>query len=372
MRSVFAAFFTLLFLQSYSQYAFELNGRVPPSLNHQKLVFCIWDVYSNHAFKKTDTILIKNNAFSVKGFLNKPSENAYLLLMDKRSQVYFVIDSGKNTMIVHEIPANSITKKNKLSASEMINSKSNILKKKLDRFLYEDYLEEQRNKNNKSDSLAVARLKQLRLKEFNLLQQFPDTYYSLIKLYSLSGARSLKLDKILAFYNTLDARIRETTLGKELKEKLLNYYKLEAGSAVKSFSAFTPTGANFTNQSLNDTVYLLAFGATWCGPCKQNIPMLKGVYNKFRDKKFAIVYVNLDGNEDVWKSQIKSYGMDWINVSDNVKWKESELVKAFNITVIPLYFVIDQDQKIVYNSRSRLSENAGYEEMEQVITGLLK
>lgn len=372
MKPVFLAVTLLISLQSYSQYAFELNGTTPPALNNHKLIFGIWDRYSLHRFEKVDTILIRNNRFSVKGFLTKPSEEAYLFLMEGPSQKYFVVDSGKNTMIIHEIPPNSVTKKNKLSATEVLNSKANVINKEIERIYYEDHLEEQRNKNRESDSMATERLKRRTRKQFELVLQFPDTYYSLIYLYMLSGRRSLSLDTLLGAYNSLNDNIKGSHLGKELKEKLLNYYALEAGNAIKSFSAFTPAGETFSNTLLKDTVYLLAFGATWCGPCKENIPMLKELYHKFRDKNFRVLYVNLDGNEPLWKKQIADYGVDWINVSDNKKMIESELKKSFNISAIPLYFVIDRDQKIVYNSKSRSLQNPAPEEIDTIIARLLE
>lgn len=339
---------------------------MPASLNNKKIIFGLQET------RKNDTILIKNNAFSVKGLLNEPSKEAYLLLLDRRSQKYFVIDSGKNYITFNEVPPNSITKQNKLSAAESINSKSNLLKEKLSLLIYEDYLEQQKIENINSDSLTRQRIKRLRTKELKLVPQFPDTYYSLITLHNLSRSSSLDPNELLTVYNNLDNVVKETKRGKELKEELLNYYTLEPGNTVRSFSAFTPEGLIFTNTSLKSSVYLLAFGATWCVPCKGNIPMLKRIYDKFHDKGFTVVYVNLDGREDVWKKQVKNYAMNWINVSDNRKWRESELAKAFNISAIPLYFIIDQNQKIVYNSRSRLSPRIGYTAIEAIVTRLLK
>lgn len=370
MKLLFVAFFLLLSSKSYTQYKFELRGTVPASLNNKKLIFGMWDRYSQNKFKKEDTILIRNNTFSIQGFLNKPSEDAYLLLLDGRSQKYFVIDSGKNKMVVDKIPSNSITKNNKLSTAEMINSKSNVLRKKIDALVYNHYLEMQKNKNNSSDSLAKQSLNRMRAKELNLLQQFSNTYYSLIRLYILSSKPVLSdLEGIVSVYNGLGYEIRESPLGKELKGKLLNYYTLEVGNTVKSFWANTPEGLSFTNESLKGTPYLLAFGATWCKPCKENLPMLEEIYKKFRHKKFTIVYVNLDGHDTVWKTQIAGWDVDWINVSDDKKWDESEIVKAFNISSIPQYFIIDQNQKIVYNARRR--PNFEPKQMDILISQLL-
>lgn len=372
MKVLFFVFFLMIFKQSYSQYAFELNGTVPAMLNNKKLIFGIWDRYSGRQFQKSDTIVVRNNAFSIKGFLTKPSEEAFLLVMEGPSQKYFVIDSGKNTMVVHEIPPESITKRNKLSAAEMVNSKSNILKKKIDQVYYEDYLEEQRIKKNPSDSLTMVRQRNLVRKQFELAKQFSDTYYSLICLYSLSNSRFLQLDELFDVYNHLHESVKISPLGNELKERLVTYRLLEAGNTIKSFSAFTPSGETFSNELLKDTVYLLAFGATWCAPCKENIPMLKKLYNKFRDKNLKVLYVNLDGNEPLWKKQIAEYGVDWINVSDNKKMGESELKSAFNISAIPLYFIIDREQRIVYNSRSRKSQKFSMEVMEDIIKQTIK
>lgn len=182
----------------------------------------------------------------------------------------------------------------------------------------------------------------------------------------------MQLDELFDVYNHLHESVKISPLGNELKERLVTYRLLEAGNTIKSFSAFTPSGETFSNELLKDTVYLLAFGATWCAPCKENIPMLKKLYNKFRDKNLKVLYVNLDGNEPLWKKQIAEYGVDWINVSDNKKMGESELKSAFNISAIPLYFIIDREQRIVYNSRSRKSQKFSMEVMEDIIKQTIK
>ena len=370
MKLLFSAIFLLIFLQSHSQYKFELNGTVPASLNNKELIFAIWDQYSLNKFKKQDTILIRQNSFSINGFLNKPSEQAYLLLTDGRSSYFFVVDSGRNDMIIHTLPPESVTKRNKLSDAEVVDSKSNFLQKKIDYLGYENYLEKQK-KSNSSDSMALQLSRLLKLKELNLLRQFPDTYYSLIHLYGLSySVISLETEELLDVFNTLDDKIKDSPLGKELNQKLLSVQSSKIGKTIKPFTAITPTGLAFSNTYLKDTVYLLAFGATWCKPCRENLPELKHIYDKFKGKKFQFVFVNLDGNEKAWKNEIIQYRLKWINVTDEKKWDESAIVKDFGISAIPLYLIIDKSQKIVYNSiRSR---NFEPEQMEAIISQLLK
>lgn len=369
MKLLVSIFLIIFSLKSYSQYKFELNCLTPKTLNNKTLFFVLWDNYSLNRYKKQDTILIKNNSFFIKGILSKPSEQAYILLKDDSGICFFVVDSGKNDMIIHSIPAESITKKNKLSNTEVINSNSNLLKKKLDYLSYKNFMETQK-KSIRSNDTVIKRYRNLRLQELNLLRQFPNTYYSLIYLYSISySVFSLKPDELLDIYNILDNSIKNSQLGIELKEKLLNYSSLEVGNFIKAFEATTITGLNFTNKLLKDTVYILAFGATWCKPCRNNLSMLKEIYRKFYGQKFEIVDVNLDGNEKAWKAEIINNHLNWINISDNKKWSKSELVKDFSISAIPLYLIIDNDGKIIYNSTG--SQNFEYKKIENIISQLL-
>lgn len=71
----------------------------------------------------------------------------------------------------------------------------------------------------------------------------------------------------------------------------LNFSTLPEGRKipVMNFKQFEPE-----LHKKNDTVYLVNFWATWCGPCREELPAIEKVGEKYKDKKFRILLVSLD------------------------------------------------------------------------------
>ena len=122
------------------------------------------------------------------------------------------------------------------------------------------------------------------------------------------------------------------------------------GQKAPQFEVPDQSGALFFSSSLTGKPYLLAFGATWCIPCKKNYPLLNKIYQENKAKGFEIVSVNLDADRKKWEEQILSYNLNWINVSELVEWEKSKISKLFDVRALPFYLLIDKNGVIVYNS----------------------
>ena len=91
---------------------------------------------------------------------------------------------------------------------------------------------------------------------------------------------------------------------------------------------------------------LLDFWASWCGPCKAEIPDIKDCYLKYREKGFGVVGISLDTKQEAWAESVKELGIDWPQMSDLKGWN-SDVVLKYDIWGIPMTLLYGPDGKLV-------------------------
>lgn len=92
---------------------------------------------------------------------------------------------------------------------------------------------------------------------------------------------------------------------------------------------------------------LIDFWATWCGPCRGEIPHLKQAFEEFGPKGFTIYGVSLDNDEQGWKNFVAEQQMNWTNVIAIENGQSAPIVDAYGIRSIPANFLISPEGKIV-------------------------
>jgi thiol-disulfide isomerase/thioredoxin len=355
MRLLLLFCFALSYCVVYSQYDFTLEGSTPANFNNKKVYLSISDNYSDDKYKISDSALVQNNSFSFKGSLQKPAE--YATLSTKAKEVfgffYLVVESGRNTVIVRPLAPRATLFKNKLSNSEVLNSASNQVLKSIDSLINYYYLTKGKPapKNKYLLRLSEQDKQDLKNKEMNIIKAQPTLFYSLVHTFKLTKAiGGFRMDEAQEVLASLSKELQQSALGKELQELITTTKATLVGSTVPAFTVKTNTESFFSNDSLLGKPYILAFGATWCKPCKEKIPYLNKLQEKYKSKELNVVYVNLDEKVEIWRKQIDTYKMNrWINVSEGVKWEASEMAKRFKVAAVPFYFVVDGSGKIVYN-----------------------
>lgn len=86
--------------------------------------------------------------------------------------------------------------------------------------------------------------------------------------------------------------------------------------------------------------------ASWCGPCRGEMPNVVAAYEKFHDKGFDIVGLSLDNKKEPWLKAVEDLKMPWTQLSDLKGW-QSIVTGVYKVWSIPDNLLIDPQGKIV-------------------------
>ena len=177
----------------------------------------------------------------------------------------------------------------------------------------------------------------------------------------------LKMDKMLEEAPELDQEVVE--LERKANSDLINFYvsnyptehynftALQRGKPSPKFNYPDINGKSVSLDDLKGKYVYVDVWATWCGPCKREIPFLKELDAEYREKDLAIVSLSIDKleNKDKWESMVKGENLTGIQILADKDWR-SEFVTAYNITGIPRFILIDPEGKIYDANAPRPSD----------------
>jgi thiol-disulfide isomerase/thioredoxin len=181
---------------------------------------------------------------------------------------------------------------------------------------------------------------------------------------SIMAIQALEPDKFSDVYKALDEgltkRFPDDKNIKMFHEMVLRMLSSNVGSVAPDINLPSPDGKQIALSSLRGKIVLIDFWASWCGPCRREMPNVVKAYAKFKNKGFEIYGVSLDQDRDRWVEAIAKDGITWPQVSDLKQW-QSDVVKLYGIQGIPYTLLLDKEGKI-------LAKNLRGEQLEQKLT----
>jgi len=129
------------------------------------------------------------------------------------------------------------------------------------------------------------------------------------------------------------------------------------GTASPDFDYENHKGGTTKLSSLKGKYVYVDTWATWCGPCRQEIPFLKKVEEKYHGKNIEFVSLSIDAQKDhdKWKNFVTDKNLGGIQVMADKDWN-SEWPKSFGIQSIPRFILIGPDGKVVDADAPRPSD----------------
>ncbi len=106
-----------------------------------------------------------------------------------------------------------------------------------------------------------------------------------------------------------------------------------------AFEVTTLDGTSFNLDNMTGRVVLVDFWATWCGPCKEELPNIQKIAKEFANEPLTIISISWDADEGQWKDFVSKHEMTWLQYRD----ANHQLSDRFGINAIPHYFTIDSD-----------------------------
>ncbi len=93
-------------------------------------------------------------------------------------------------------------------------------------------------------------------------------------------------------------------------------------------------------------ITIVDFWASWCAPCRAEMPNVVAIYKEFHDKGLNIVGVSLDKDAAKWKEAIAKDKLTWTHVS-HLKFWDEPIAAQYQVQSIPATFILDASGKVV-------------------------
>lgn len=208
----------------------------------------------------------------------------------------------------------------------------------------------------KSEEAEVKRAAETKYDEFD--HQIAEKAYSYIK-QNINNLTSAKL--LVDFRYELNEEQQNDIVASASEEfknvpgvqKLIDHLEVLKKVAVgQKFTDFEMADIKGKTHKLSEfvgngkNIVLLDFWASWCPPCRRDMPNLVDTYKEFKGKGFEIVGISLDSKKEAWEKGIKDLNITWTQLSDLKGWK-NDGATLYGVNSIPHTILVDKDGTII-------------------------
>ncbi len=159
-------------------------------------------------------------------------------------------------------------------------------------------------------------------------------------------------------YDAVMKLSKDEKLKNDLKAKMDKFKKLVKGNPSPIFENYENyKGGKTSLKDFKGKFVYIDVWATWCGPCKREIPFMKKVEEKYHGKKIAFVSISVDDlkKKDAWKEMVKEKGMAGVQLFADKSFG-SDFVKDYGINGIPRFIFLDKKGNIIDADAPRPSD----------------
>ncbi len=125
---------------------------------------------------------------------------------------------------------------------------------------------------------------------------------------------------------------------------------VKVGTDAPDFKMNTIDGNTFQLSSLKGKTIILDFWASWCPDCRKDAPEIVRMYKEYHSNDIVFIGVSMDTDVQAWRNACNKYGIEYIQVSELKKFKETDISKSYGVKWIPSMVVIDKEGKVALST----------------------
>ncbi len=199
----------------------------------------------------------------------------------------------------------------------------------------------------------LEKLKLLNHKKIEFITNNPSLYYSFwlfrtSLMYIGSGGidsnyTGVNADSLLrAYHSIFPDSFKNTTEGAEIA-RFLNGRNIKKNTQAPDFTTKDIDGKTISLSNYRKKHVLLVFWASYCSPCRAEVPAIKKIRELYPPDKLEIISISADSDPKEYAAALKKYSMNWVHV-----YGDKELLNTYGISGVPVIYLIDDGGKVIY------------------------
>lgn len=388
MKMFLTLILSIATLLTSAQEGYTIHGKISGEAEGRKVYLRYNDYIKNEAI---DSTTIVNGQFEFKGTVSTPAQHQ--IIIDKTSEgqkssernwtsTLFYLENSNINYEGHIDSLSTYFYNSKLKPAIITGSKTEdeskafkLLKRevrkdlvKLDREYNEKYYEPaQKGVYNTEEGIRITKEMipiENRSKQFTLdyVKNNPNSVVAYDQaLYEFLG---MFVEVTVEQIDDLISSVKLGWEGTPRYDQFIQYANKAKPTALNSqyqdFELANPEGKKVKISSLipEGSYTMLEFWASWCGPCRAEIPHLAKTHQKYKDAGFTIISISIDENKAHWEKAMEQEKMIWNQLVD-LQGFGGEISQAYNISGIPFAILLDPNGKIInFNMRGARLDQA--------------
>ena len=191
-----------------------------------------------------------------------------------------------------------------------------------------------------------------------ILSSFENQQIKNYMLYDVVGkiVNYMDLAKVPGFIDRFNENCTDAIYKEKIATEYSKWERLEKGQPAPDFTYQSIDGKEVSLSDFLGYYVYIDVWATWCGPCKAEIPALKQLEKEFHGKNIVFMSVSVDESKEKWAQMVKKENLSGVQLWSGNGWK-TNITSDYMIKGIPRFILVDREGKIFNVKAPRPSEN---------------